>query len=141
MLTVNRRGYLRIPLERMVGVSFAGARSTLHRSRDLSLTGIFLFSADSPAGSPPCALTIRESWAKRQFLLRLAGRVIRQDSSGLVVVFTEMSPTTYELLQTLLLYQSIDPSAMGEEFAHPCPFIVEDHWALAGHSGFRQQAA
>jgi len=141
MVTSNRRGHLRIPLERMVGVSFAGARATLHRARDLSLTGIFLFGDDSPANSTPCALTIRACWAKRQVLLRLAGRVVRRDRSGLVVVFTMMSPTTYELLQTLLLYQSFDPAAMGEEFAHPCPFIVEDHWAMAGHLHLRQHAA
>lgn len=140
MVAINRRGNLRIHLERLVGVSFAGARATLHRSQDLSLTGIFLLGADSPADSTPCTLTMRECWARHEVLLRLAGRVIRRDANGLVVVFTEMSRSSYELLQTLLLYQSNDPSAMGEEFVHPCPFAVKDHWA-AGNFELRQQAA
>ena len=126
---INRRGNRRIPLERMVGISFDGSANILCLCRDLSLTGLFLFAPHPPRPYTSCMLTIRKSRAKRQFLLRLAGQVIRRDGKGLAISFTEMSLSTFSLLQTLLLYHSHDPAALGEEFIRPCPFTVHEQAA------------
>ncbi len=126
---INRRGNRRIPLEHMVGISFSGSDNTLCQCRDLSLTGIFLVVPNPPQPSTSCTLTIKKSRAKRQFLFRLAGQVIRRDGKGLAIFFTEMTFSTYSLLQTLLLYHSHDPVALGEEFARPCPFTVNEQAA------------
>lgn len=126
---INRRGHRRIPLEHMIGISFDGSANILCQCRDLSLTGIFLYAPHPPRPSTSCTLTIRKNRAKRQFLFRLAGQVIRRDGRGLAISFTEMTFSTYSLLQTLLLYHSHDPAALGEEFIRPCPFTVQEQAA------------
>jgi len=136
-MATNNRRHLRIPLERMVEVSFPNFGTALYRSRDLSLGGIFLHAANLPRLSGSCTVTIRECWTKHQTLIRLSGRLVRREASGLALHFTGFSRTTRFWLQTLLLYQSRDPVAMGEDFARVTPLFAKNRKPLP-HSPKRE---
>jgi hypothetical protein len=137
MPTKNDRNNDRLFISRMVGVTFKNRGSKLYPTKNISLSGMYIVGQFShPVGSP-CTVTLHEVWAGRQFVLNLSGKVTRVDKEGLAICHTEMGLKTFSLLQTLLLYESRNPTAMGEEFTKDCSFAIRESRV----SGNRQRFA
>ena len=108
----------------MVGVTFRNQPKCIYPTRDISLCGMFLVGCSGHRADSVCDITLNERWANRQFVLRLSGRIVRLERDGIAIRYTEMSLDTFSLLQTLLLYESRNPTAMGEEFTQECRYTI-----------------
>lgn len=126
MSTNNGRINKRIPLLRSVAITVNKSQARLYATKDISLSGMFILGKfiHNPRGV--CTIALQESWADRQFILNLVGKVTRLDWDGIAIRYTEMDQETYSLLQTLLLYECNNPTTMGEEFVQDCSYAVWD---------------
>lgn len=131
MAATNERKNVRVFLAKKVGISFANHPKNFYPTRNISLSGIFIDGKFWQNPGNTCAITLTERWSNREYVMTLAGKVARQDEEGIAIQFTEMHRETLSLLQTLLIYESVNPTSMGEEFAHGCTFAVSDHAADA----------
>ena len=126
MPTKKRRNNNRIFISRMADVAFNNRQSNLYPTRNISLSGMFIVGRFSHETGSICAVTLNECWADRTFVLNFTGKVTRLERDGIAIRYTEMGLSTFSLLQTLLLYQSRNPTAMGEEFTRDCLFAIRD---------------
>jgi hypothetical protein len=136
MPTHNDRNNNRIFISRMVGVTFKNSESKICPIRNISLSGIFIVGQFSNKVGSTCTITLHKDWANRQFVLDLCGSVTRVEKNGIAVSFTEMDLNTFYLLQTLLLYESNNPAAMGEEFTKDCSFAIHDFRVRGNRQSF-----
>jgi|GEM_PF-6685115 len=120
----------------MIGVTFNNRHSKLYSTRNISLSGMFIVGRFSHEVGSRCTVTLNERWAERPFVLNLTCRIIRLERDGIAIRYTEMGLNTFSLLQTLLLYESRNPMAMGEEFAQECPFVIRDSWSKGKRQRF-----
>jgi hypothetical protein len=58
--------------------------------------------------------------------MNLSGKETRVDKEGLAFCYTEMGLKTFSLLQSQLLYESRNPTTMGEEFTKDCSFAIRE---------------
>jgi hypothetical protein len=137
MPTKSDRNNNRIFISRMVGVTFKNRGSKICPTKDISLSGMFIVGQFNNKVGSLCTISLHEDWANRQFVLNLSGSVTRVEKKGIAVCYTEMDLNTFYLLQTLLLYESRNPTAMGEEFTKDCSFAIRDSRV----SGNRQSIA
>lgn len=130
----NLRMHDRIDLARTIAIRFADGFSAVCQTKDISLTGMFIKGNLRQLPGTPCSVTLSERWSTVNCQLNFRAKVARNGDCGIALQYTEMEGTTYNLLQTLLLYGCNDPLSFGEEFARGCPFVIADN-ALTRPSG------
>lgn len=79
-------------------------------SRDISLDGIFIRTAETVPLNSTCEVGITITGASSTLMLRIKGRTIRQDSAGIAVRFTEFELDSYVHLKNIVLFNQTPDS-------------------------------
>jgi hypothetical protein len=126
MAVKNGRKNARVFCEKMVGISFNNRPRNFYPLRNISLSGLFVEGWFWQKPGNRCDITLTERWLDQEYVMTLSGKVTRQEQEGVAIQFTGMHRDTLDMLQTTLLYESQNPTVMGEEFARECAFTVSD---------------
>ncbi len=76
-------------------------------SRDISLDGVFIRTTETVPLNSLCEVGITLTGASSSLVLRIKGRIVRQDSAGIAVHFTEFELDSYMHLKNIVLYNQI----------------------------------
>ncbi|KAB2887414.1 MAG: PilZ domain-containing protein [Desulfobulbaceae bacterium] len=79
-------------------------------SRDMSLDGIFIRTGEQVPLNVPCLVTITITGTSSNLTMRIKGRTIRQDRSGVAVRFTELEMDSYLHLKNIVLNNQVPDS-------------------------------
>lgn len=124
---IYKRQYERIRLFASANIFFEDKAVEGLRTKDISLSGIYVLGKIQSYPSEACHLSIKGSWLDTQpICLDFTARISRQDYCGTAFQFTQMNHEIFEMLQTFLLYSSPDPLDLGREFAGQYPFEIWD---------------
>jgi hypothetical protein len=116
----NRRRRTRVPFETRVRFLIQGVELVSFDSKDLSLTGVYFFTALRPGEGTTGEVEIALGRSNRPLTLRFKGKVVRLDETGIGVRFLEMDPAAFAHLKNLLYYNTGDPEAIDAEIIlHP----------------------
>jgi hypothetical protein len=122
---IYRRQYERIRLSASAKIYFEDKAVEGLRTKDISLSGIYVLGKLQSYPFGACQLSIKGNWLDTESIfLDFTARISRQDSCGTAFQFTQMNQEIFEMLQTFLLYSSPDPNDLGREFAGNCPFEI-----------------
>jgi hypothetical protein len=80
-------------------------------SRDISLDGIFIRTAEAVPVNAPCQVIITITGASSTLILNIKGKTIRQDKIGVAVRFTEFELDSYLHLKNIVLNNQVPDSA------------------------------
>jgi hypothetical protein len=103
-----------------------GGRTVRGSTRDVSLSGIYLFGERSLAAGTPCSVTLLLGGPESDVRVEARGRVARLDDGGMAVGFEEVGFDGYQHLQRLVLLNAPDPDQVVEE--------IEQHVGLRRRS-------
>jgi hypothetical protein len=79
-------------------------------SRDMSLDGIFIRTSEQVPLNAHCLVTITITGTTSTLTMRIKGRTIRQDRSGVAVRFTELEMDSYHHLKNIVLNNQVPDS-------------------------------
>jgi hypothetical protein len=131
-----KRQYERVRLSASAKIYLGDKEIEGLRTKDISLSGIYVIGKLQSYSFEPCRLTIKGTWLDSEpIFLDVTARVSRRDHCGTGFQFTQMNHDDFEILQTYLLYGSPDPMDLGREFARCCPFEVDEY--IPQHYGQR----
>lgn len=128
MTHMYKRQYERVRLTASANIFLGEKEIEGLKTKDISLSGIYVIGKLHSYPLEPCRLTIKGTWLDSEpIFLDFSARVSRKDHCGTAFQFTQMNHDDFEILQTYLLYGSPDPMDLGREFARHCPFEVGDY--------------
>ncbi len=128
MTHMYKRQYERIRLSASAKIFLGDREVEGLRTKDISLSGIYVIGKLQSYPLEPCRLTIKGTWLDSEpIFLDFTARVSRRDHCGTGFQFTQMNHADFEILQTYLLYGSPDPMDIGRELMRCCPFEVDGY--------------
>jgi len=114
----NRRRKTRVRFETRVILRTKDVEVTNEtNSRNISLRGVFVVTDVALPQGTPCEVEILLTGSSTLLSIRVQGKVAREDSEGLGIVFESIDPDSYFHLRNLLLYNSSDPEEIENEQA------------------------
>ncbi|MHB1350273.1 MAG: PilZ domain-containing protein [Desulfobulbaceae bacterium] len=122
MSEVQKRRFTRINYSREVVLNFQGRSYCPCRIKDLSLSGMYVFSRFAESKGTYCQVFLRQVGPGSDLTIKAAARVVREDKDGMAIEFTSMAFDSYMSLQVILLYEAEDPFFIGLEYPENCPF-------------------
>jgi len=120
----NRRRRTRVPFHTRVRFIIQGETLVSSDSKDLSLTGVYFFTALRPEAGTTGEAEITLGLGNQPLTLRFKGVVVRADETGIGVRFLEMDPASFVHLKNLLYFNTGNPEAIDAEIIH-YPFDPE----------------
>jgi hypothetical protein len=111
----NRRRRTRVPFQTRVRFIIQGEELPSSDSKDLSLTGVYFFTALRPEKGVTGQVEITLGLGLHPLALSLKGVVARADENGIGVRFLEMDPASFVHLKNLLYYNTGNPEAIDAE--------------------------
>lgn len=127
MSCVQKRRFTRVNFSREVMLDFQDGNSCPCRIKDLSLSGMFVFSEFAASEGTCCQVALRQVGPGSDLTIKAAAKVARVDQDGIGIVFTSMAYDSYMSLQIILLYEADDPLFIGLEYPENCPFELYDY--------------
>ncbi len=110
MPQVERRRQHRVGFQtRITLVAGASQIQTEGHSRDLSLSGVYVNTDENLAVNTPCKINIALSGTVEPLELKMEGRVVRTDASGIGVAFESMDLDSYTHLKNIVRYNADTP--------------------------------
>lgn len=107
----DQRNRIRIQFETSVSLRIQDKNIVADASsRDISLDGIFIRTTEKAPINCVCEVAITITGASSTLILRIKGRTVRQDSTGIAVRFTEFEMDSYLHLKNIVLYNQIPDS-------------------------------
>lgn len=135
MNNVRNRGFSRVNFTRTARLDFQGVSYFPCKIRDLSLSGMYVFSRFAESLSACCQVLFTQAGPGAVLTIRAMAKVVREDKDGVAVQFTSMMYDSYMFLQIILLYEAPDPFAISLEYPDNCPFeILEQDTIYPGKS-------
>jgi len=103
----ERRNGIRVEFETEVFVTVEGMENRYKgSSKDLSMRGVFIKTAKTPAENTPCQVTIKLLGLEEDMVLLMEGRVVRATSDGYAIFFDSVDLDTYTHLKNIVRYNS-----------------------------------
>lgn len=121
MKSNNRRNFTRIPMVRSAQIIMPDNTRTTYPVRDISLTGIQLDGSTNYPLGIYCTVIIEEHLSTMSLNLRFTGRILRKTDKRIAIQLVGTDQRTFDLLQTIMLYESTDPVSFCEEFTDNNP--------------------
>lgn len=121
---MRKRKYIRIEMLQHATVEFQGMDYTSCSVNNLSLTGMFLCGSFYQKAGDECIVRYTRIYNNSAFSFHLKARVVRKTREGIGLEFLSMAADNYMQLQTSLLYEAVDPLAIGLELPDDCPFDI-----------------
>jgi hypothetical protein len=112
---MNRRRRSRASFRARVRFFIAGGEVLISDSKDLSLNGVYLFSSERPEPGIEGEVELVLAVGEHEVPLRMPGRVVRRDETGIAVGFLEMDPVVFDHLKKVLYYNTGDPENIDAE--------------------------
>ena len=78
-------------------------------SRNLSLNGIYVKSREKIEIDSPCRVKIVLSGTAEPLVLKMEGRIVRSDSSGIGIAFESMDLDSYTHLKNIVRFNAENP--------------------------------
>ncbi|MHB8810979.1 MAG: PilZ domain-containing protein [Desulfobulbaceae bacterium] len=122
MSEIQKRRFTRINFSREVVLNFQGKNYCPCRIKDLSLSGMYVFSRFAESKGTCCQVVFRQVGPGSDLTIKAAAMVVRQDKDGMAIEFTLMAFDSYMSLQVILLYEADDPFIISLEYPENCPF-------------------
>ena len=85
---------------------------TSAETKDMSIKGVFIKTDRKIPVGALCDIEIVLTGTSSRLSLKMKGSVVRQDKSGLGIVFDEIGLDSYFHLKNLLMYNASDPVAL-----------------------------
>lgn len=127
MSGLQKRRFTRINFSREVMLDFEGGNSCPCQIKDLSLSGMFVFSQFAASEGTFCQVALRQVGPGSDLTIKATAKIVRVDKDGIGIVFTSMPYDSYMSLQIILLYEADDPLFIGLEYPENCPFELYDY--------------
>lgn len=110
MPQTERRGKLRVGFHTRILLE-AGDREmrTEGNSRDLSVSGLYVNTDEKIAIGTPCKVKVVLSGTVEPLVLKMDGRIVRTDASGLGIAFESMDLDSYTHLKNIVRYNADTP--------------------------------
>lgn len=124
MSKTQKRRFSRINFSREAVLDFQGKTYCPCRIKDLSLSGMYVFSRFAESEGTGCRVVLRQVGPGSNLTIKAAARVVREDKDGMAIAFTSMAFDSYISLQVILLYEADDPFFIGLEYPDNCPFEI-----------------
>ena len=122
MSEIRKRRFTRINFSREAVLDFQGKTYCPCRIKDLSLSGMYVFSRFAESEGTCCQVVLRQVGPGSNLTIKAAARVVREDKEGMAIEFTSMAFDSYISLQVILLYEADDPFFISLEYPDNCPF-------------------
>lgn len=115
-LTKERRKHTRVLFETQVILKAGNSEIvTQGQTKDISIKGMFVTTDIKIPPQTPCEIELILTGSSTKLSLKMNGKIVFQDSSGLGVVFNTIDHDSYFHLKNLLMYNASDPEALEEE--------------------------
>lgn len=110
------RGRLRSQYDTTVKIKWDHKNEIVcEHSKDISLNGIYVMTRTRIDINTPVELEIMLNNHIAHIILKISGKIIRQDEGGLGINFNEMDIDSYQHLKNLVLYNSTEPSEVSKQ--------------------------
>ena len=110
MPLIERRGKKRVGFRTQIILEAGDAKiQTEGHSKDLSLSGIFVNTAEKICMNTPCQVTVSLSGTAQPLVLTMDGRIVRSDASGIGITFDSMDLDSYTHLKNIVRYNVDNP--------------------------------
>jgi hypothetical protein len=110
----NRRENIRVVFETTADLKFSDRIHAGCRTRDLSLTGIFIIGVEGCRQGEMCEVTLHLSGGSSDVRLAMRGEIVRTEPQGLALHFFEIDLDSFVHLKKILYYNAADPDMMEE---------------------------
>ena len=119
-MSEDKRRFTRVPFKTKTKLTVEGKLFTADELYNLSVGGCFLpVAADMKVGAA-VSLSIALSGTDTDVHVRVEGEIIRSESNGVAIKFTEIDPDSLIHLQNIIRYNAVDTEAVNEEIKkHP----------------------
>lgn len=123
----EKRNHERVPFTARVTVFSKGQRIVSDAdTRDISLKGMYVQSAQRLGIGTHCGLELQLSGASSQLTLTIDGTVVREDDAGIGIVFNTIDLDSYYHLKNILLYNTEDPDSFSGRLSMDTPDVLPD---------------
>lgn len=116
MTQPNRREWTRVSVVVDVEVGPEGHPKISGQARDVSIKGLYLVTPKTLPSGTVCRLNLLLSGTQTPVYVRVSGRVVYVDDSGMAIEFFQVDPESFVHLRNLVLYNSADPDQVEREF-------------------------
>jgi len=120
----SKRKFIRVDVVQQARLDFQDIGYDPCRIKNLSLTGMFVFGSFKQQVGDECIIRYSQTCSSSHFYFKAIAKVVRIMNDGLAIEFSSMPLDSYMLLQTTLLYEAVDPLAIGLELPENCPFEI-----------------
>lgn len=139
MNNVSNRRFSRVRFTRTARLDFQGVSYFPCKIRDLSLSGMYVFSRFAESAGACCQVLFTQAGPGSVLTIRAMAKVVREDKDGVAIQFTSMMYDSYMFLQIVLLYEAQDPFTISLEYPDNCPFeLLEQDTISPGKSDVYQ---
>jgi c-di-GMP-binding flagellar brake protein YcgR len=112
----NRRRNVRIEFQALADLKFPERSYSQCQVRDLSLTGIFVIGIDGRGQDEKCEVTLHLSGGSSDVRLTMKAEVVRAETQGLALRFSEIDLDSFIHLKNIVYYNSLDPDILEQEW-------------------------
>ena len=107
----DQRTHTRIRFETTAILQIDDQSITAHTSsQDISLDGVFLRTGETIPISAPCLVILTVTGISSILTMRIKGRTIRRDRTGVAVRFTEFELDSFAYLKNIVLNNQVPDS-------------------------------
>ncbi len=110
-----QREFSRVATHRRVVVAVDDHVPVFGESRDISLKGLYVRTAERPPVGACCTVRVPLADDPRIPDIEARGRIVREDETGFAVEFHEIGIQSYEHLRNLILHNATDPARIKRE--------------------------
>jgi len=115
MTYTNRRNFSRFHVDREAQVIMPNNSCTNYPVCDISMEGILLTGTTDFLLGTYCTVSLTEKLTTCSVTLNFTGQLVRKSEDVIAIQFLGTDQKTFDLLQTIILYQITDPVSFCEE--------------------------
>ena len=119
-----QRRFIRVEMVQQARLDFQDTSYDPCRIKDINLTGMFVFGTFNQQVGDECVVRYSQTCTSSHFYFKARARVVRAMGGGVALEFKSMPLDSYMLLQTTLLYEAVNPVAIGLDLPEECPFEI-----------------
>jgi hypothetical protein len=117
----ERRKNTRVVFHVAATVRFGGDVFERLAIRNLSLRGVYFEGISGRSLGEKCEVVLFLTGASNELKLNMAGKVVRQDDSGVGVQFEEIDIDTFYHLKNIVYYNADDPDQVEDQLVENIP--------------------
>lgn len=117
----NRRKNVRVLFQATVDLKFHNQTCEGCETQDLSIKGAFVVGIGGRKAGDQCDVLLRLTGSTSDLVLNMKGEVVRVESDGVALLFSEVDLDSYHHLRNIVYYNAENPEEAAEEFMASLP--------------------